>query len=230
MDKDVSYAVVGHRIDASLVKRYPENDGVFDETGELRVFPAQFWRDMYSKEELCAFCVRNGIYGIPTTELRDWLVDRIAGRKAIEIAAGNGVLAKALGISATDSMQQLSPDMIEYYAAIGQGLVKYGPHVKPMAADRAMRALKPQVVIGMWVTHKFRYSEEWRNGNVRGVEEEKIVAVADYIFIGNEEVHRFKPILELEHEQYTFPWLVSRAYNGSANFIRVWKKGAKAVL
>jgi hypothetical protein len=60
-----------------------------------------------------------------------------------------------------------------------------------------------------------------------GVREEKIVQQARYIFIGNRRVHRHKPIFDLPHAEYEFPWLVSRSINGTPEFIGIWEKGAR---
>lgn len=47
---------------------------------------------------------------------------------------------------------------------------------------------------------------------------------AAFVFVGNRSVHARKPIMELPHEEYEFPWLVSKAINGSPNFLAVWSK------
>ena len=75
---------------------------LLDDLGYLRVVPAAFFEDT-TVQERALFGNRHGIYGLLTTELVEWLQDRISGRTAIEIGAGNGSLAHALGIAATDS-------------------------------------------------------------------------------------------------------------------------------
>ncbi len=51
----------------------------------------------------------------------------------------------------------------------------------------------------------------------------------EYIFIGNEQVHRYKPILSLPHEKITPPWLYSRALNGSPDFIAIWRNTSSSI-
>ena len=75
---------------------------MLDARGRLRVVPPSTLASTTPDERLL-FGVRHGAYSFPTEELCDYLRERIAGRRAIEISAGNGVLAEALGIPATDN-------------------------------------------------------------------------------------------------------------------------------
>jgi hypothetical protein len=209
--------------DLSDVKRYPGKAGALDDKGRLVVLPFEFWQQ-YTQIEISHFCSQHGLYCIPTTELVAWLKAEIGERKAIEIGSGNGVLAEALGIPATDSRMQENPFFTAYFAELKQAVVPYGENVRMLDGIDAVRTLKPDVVVAAWVTHKFRENEGWRKGNAFGVAEEYIVRRADYVFIGNRHVHQHKPILEMPHEEYEFPWLVSRSFSGQPNFIGVWKK------
>jgi hypothetical protein len=203
--------------------RDPGTEGALDKSGTLLIHPAEWWAQ-FSQSEIAMFCVRHGIYCVPTTELVDWLRTELEA-PAIEIGSGNGVLANALGIAATDSMMQLDPVIkAQYYDAAGQPTIQYGPNVKRMAADEAVRFYKPRTALACWVTHKFRPHEEWREGNQYGVKEEAILKRARYVFVGNENVHRGKPILELKHRHHHFPWLVSRSMTEAPNFIGIWEK------
>ncbi|GHD04994.1 hypothetical protein GCM10007320_66480 [Pseudorhodoferax aquiterrae] len=178
-------------------------------------------------QERLVFGIRHGLYSFPTEELVAFLANRIRGRSAIEIGAGHGCLAKALGIPATDNRQQEDPRMKAYYTARGQATVPYGDHVEALDAAQAVRKHRPQVVIACWVTHKFDPRHPQAEGSELGVEEEDIVASCEeYIFVGNERVHERKPIWSLPHEKWTPPWLYSRALNGSPDFIGSWGKDA----
>lgn len=171
------------------------------------------------------FGVRNGVYSIPTIELVDFLRTRIGGRRAIEIGAGTGELAKALGIPATDNRQQEEPGLKAYYAQLGQPTVPYGDHVERLDASEAVAKYKPEVVIACWVTHRFDPARESAGGSTSGVDEAAIIAACDeYIFIGNEQVHAQKPIWALPHEKATPPWIYSRAANGSPDFVATWRR------
>jgi hypothetical protein len=215
-----------HAIPIDSIKCDPALEGALDVNGKLVVHPYEFWAQ-FEQVEISAFCVRNGIYCVPTQELVSWLSEQIAGRKAIEIGAGNGVLASHLGIPATDNRMQEWSHVAARYEEIKQAVVKYGEHVKPMDAEKAVRAFKPKVVISAWVTHKYFETAHERGGNIHGVREENIIANAQYISICNRHVHRHKPALDIPHEEFEFPWLVSRAFGDAANFIAVWKKGAR---
>lgn len=191
--------------------------------GKLQVLPAAFWRQ-YQQPQITAFCVMHGFYSIPTVELVEWLRERIAGLTALEVGSGNGVLAEALGIRATDSRQQSRAEIKAYYTALRQAPVSYGTNVECFTAKEAVGKYKPDVVLGAWVTHKYNPSEHWREGNRDGLDEVAIVCRADYINIGHTYVHRNKPVLQIPHEVFYPDWLVSRALSPGKNYIAVWGK------
>ncbi|MFN9470924.1 hypothetical protein [Acidovorax sp.] len=201
---------------------------LLDAEGGLRVLPASDLKGTNAAERLM-FGVRHGIYSIPTIELVEYLRERVAGRCAIEIGAGSGVLARALGIPATDNRQQEEPGLKAYYAQLGQPTVPYGEHVERLDASEAVTKYKPEVVIACWVTHRFDPARESAGGSSSGVDEAAIIAACDeYIFIGNEQVHAHKPIWELPHEKQTPAWLFSRAANGSPDFVATWRRAPKS--
>lgn len=197
---------------------------LLDERRNLRVVPACVLEDTTPQERML-FGVRSGLYSFPTEELCAFLQERIRGRRAIEIGAGHGVLAKALSIPATDNRQQEDSAVKAHYAAIGQPTVPYGDHVEKLDAASAVGKYRPDVVIACWVTHRFDPQRPHAGGNRSGVDEAEIIASCDeYIFIGNEHVHAHKPIWALPHEKSTPPWLYSRAINGSRDFIGIWRR------
>lgn len=190
--------------------------------GRLRVLPAEYWATT-SPEERALFGHRHGVYGFPTTELVEYLKELIGDRKAIEIGAGSGVLAEALGIPATDSKQQEEAEYRAHYATIKQPIVPYGPNVIKCEASEAVRKYKPDVVIGCWVTHKYDMRRHSAGGNEVGVKEEYILDRCEtYVVIGNEKVHAGKSIWKQPHSIIYPDWLYSRARNGTRDFIAVW--------
>ncbi|CAN7761249.1 hypothetical protein LJR039_007111 [Pseudorhodoferax sp. LjRoot39] len=200
---------------------------MLDARGRARVVPASTLASTTPEERLL-FGVRHGLYSFPTEELCSHLRERIAGRRAIEIGAGNGVLAEALGIPATDNRQQDQAEVKAYYQRLGQPTVPYGDNVEMLDAAAAIAKYKPDVVIGCWVTHRFDPRSPERGGSTTGVDEEAIVAGCDeYIFIGNQQVHAPKPIWMLPHECETPDWIYSRAMNGTPDFIAVWSRMAR---
>lgn len=195
--------------------------------GRLRVLPAAFWAGT-TVAERALFGTRHGLYSFPTTELAAHLGALIAGRPAIEIGAGHGVLAAALGITGTDSYQQAKEPYKTYYRLHGQPAVPYGPDVVEAHASRAVRRYRPQVVIGCWVTHKYDRARHAAGGNEAGVDEEDILRNCQmYIVVGNEQVHAGKKIWARPHQISYPPFVYSRAVNGTRDFIAVWARGGR---
>jgi hypothetical protein len=170
------------------------SDRLLDDRGRLRVVPARELATTLPEERLL-FGVRHGLYGFSTLELVDFLRTRIAVRSAIEIGAGHGVLAQALGIPATDNRQQEDEYIQTYYRALGQPTVPYGDHVEKLEAAAALAKYRPQVVIACWVTHRLEAERSETDSGATVVDEAAIVAACEhYIVIGNERVLAHKLI------------------------------------
>lgn len=190
-----------------------------DAAGRIRVLPAAYWEST-TVQERALFGLCTGSYSYPTLELVERLREIVAGRPAIEIGAGHGVLAEALGIPGTDSYQQRAPKYRALYEAIGQAIVPYGPAVVEMHADHAIRHYKPEVVIGCWVTHKYDPKEHQRGGNEAGIDELDILRhCAAYVVVGHDQVHRHKPIWGQKHTIEFPPYVYSRAFTRGRDFI-----------
>ncbi len=200
---------------------------VLDARGRLRVLPAEFWMGT-TTEERAIFGHRHAIYAFPTTELVEYLGRLIDGRSAIEIGAGHGVLAEALGIPATDNRMQAKAKYRRIYERAGQPVVTYGRNVIELDAHAAVRRYRPEVVIGCWVTHRYDPRRHWAGGNEIGIDEADVIAnTQQYVVIGNDVTHASKPIWELPHAKAHPPWLFSRAMNGSPDFIATWSGGSQ---
>ncbi len=192
------------------------------EKGKLQIMDADFYKSI-PHDHLRIFCVKNGIYQLPTTELVKWLEDKIDGRLAIEIASGNGSLAEALNITATDSFIQEDPAVKMAYESMKQQIVPYGRNVKKMEAKIAIKKYTPKVVIACWATQKYQPGDT--QAFMWGVNEEYVIKRAEtYIHIGNRDSHDQKKILSKTHSVYQFPWLYSRGENPKNNIIYVWEK------
>lgn len=192
-------------------------------TGRMRVLPASYWAST-TVDERALFGHSHGIYLFPTVELVERLKLIIAGRRAIEIGAGNGVLAEALDIPATDSFQQVKEPWKSIYEAIRHPLAPYGPNVIDMHASRAVRHYKPDVVIGAWVTHKYDPQRHELGGNMVGVDQPDILRNCQLlVLVGNEVTHELNPLWERQHEIEYPDYVWSRAHNGSREFIASWR-------
>jgi hypothetical protein len=196
-------------------------DAVLLEAEQLKILPAATLAKI-DQTDLLFWCFQRAIYGLPSVELVDWLRAKIAGRSAIEIGAGNGALARALGIPATDSWMQAKPEIERYYRSIGQTPISYAPDVERLDARAAIKKYQPDVVVGSWITHRYMKERPELGGNAEGVDEHWVIEqVETYIFIGAQSTHHQKPILELPHERLAPIWLFGRG-KPNERFIAVW--------
>lgn len=200
---------------------------VIDTNGLPKVMPAAFYADT-TPDERSLLAWRHGLYLLPTHELVQRLRLLIDGRNAIEIGSGNGVLAKALGIQATDNRMQEWPDIRAHYQLKGQPTVRYGDNVEQLDAVEAVSKYKPQVIIASWVTHRYDPSRPELGGNMYGVDEELLLyGCEEYIFVGNERVHQVKPLLSRRHALEHPSHLYSRSDYKTRGFIGRWVGYAK---
>jgi len=203
---------------------------LLDEKDMLRVLPYS----VYTKLDLAhiqAWAGKNGVYTFPTTELIDWIHHRIAGRKAIEICAGNGAIGRALKIVTTDSYNQCLPEMKAYYKALGQECTDPPSDVYQFEAMEAVDTLKPKVVVASYATQKYLPGDEGPptiGSSVYGVDELAMLPlIQTYIFIGSDMSHGDKRILKFPHETHRFPWIVTRGLHPEQNFIKVWDNACR---
>lgn len=180
----------------------------------------------YSRDSLRLWCLEHARYGLPTRELITWLKDFIGDRTSIEIGSGSGDLAFHLNIRATDSRLQDDPMVAAYYRMLRQPVIKYPPFVEKLAASAAIEKYKPQVVVASWVTRwidETDATEAAKGGNMYGIKEDLIVKSGiTYVLIGNIAVHKHKSIFEMEHKEYVFPFVKSRAFDERLDRIWVW--------
>lgn len=202
---------------------------MIDEEGRIK--PVAFKEiNRFSQNDISAFCVRHGLYQLPTIELIKWLKEEMGDPShAIEVGAGNGCIGRALGIKMYDNMHQDSDLMQEYYATMNQPTVKYGGDVIKMNGNKAVNCFRPKVVISCWVTQKFLQGDSERkpptNSSMYGVNElDYIGKLEKYIHVGNENVHHDKRLLrKVWYREYKFPWLVSRSLDRDKNVIYLFK-------
>lgn len=201
------------------------HEALIDPDGSLRVMPFEYFKDI-KPNNIKQFCLEQGIYCLPTKELIDYLRGEIGTLKTIEIGAGHGTISRELDIIATDSMMQQDPEINGIYRAMGQAPVNYGKNVQAYDAEAAIRKYHPECVIAAWVTHKYNPKQHYREGNMRGVKEEWILSrVEKYIFIGNTQTHKMKPILHISHRTIEPEWIVSRVFRkpGYQDVIWIWE-------
>lgn len=198
---------------------------VIDENGRPRVVPASVFAGV-DQANIAALCVKHAFYGVVTCELVEFIREQINGRCAIEIGAGNGVLAEALNITGVDNRMQDWPWVRATYEMSQQPTVRYGANVVHMDGIEALSHYRPQVVIGNWLTHFYRPERHWAGGNMYAPDERQILEnVETFILVGNSKTHAGHSLLDNAHDTYEPSWLYSRAVRGT-NFVKVWLGGA----
>ncbi len=209
--------VLEHR-DVSHIDR-----ALLDSNGRMKaLFPCADFQLNFSWETMLYWCHQKARYILPTLELVMFLREIIGDKFAIEIGSGNGDLGYMLGIPETDSYMQTEAAISALYRLGRQVPTSPPPSVAKMDANFAVQHLRPEVVVGAWITQKHRQGET--KGNMFGVEEEKILDQGcTYIHVGNTVVHGDKRIRSRKHEVYRIPGHISRAQNPTENVIYVWK-------
>ena len=140
---------------------------------EVRINPFSFYQE-FSRDEILSVMHKHGIYCLPTTELIEYLDKRLSELKyyylagadsykdhTIEICAGHGAIAQALGIKATDRKLQEDPKIAAYYLLNGQPLIKYPSHVEKLTANQAFDKYRPKFVVASFCTHKLIQGQKY---------------------------------------------------------------------
>jgi hypothetical protein len=165
--------------------------------------------------------LKEALYVLPTEELINFL-DNELGDNAIEIGSGRGFIGRELGIICTDSHLQERQDIILQYTLMGQPVIKYPKHVRRMDAIKAVMALHPDTVLGCFVTHKWR--DDTQDGNYWGVDFNNLLKrIKRLILVGNLNVHKNNPILQLPHKEIKLGGLITRAVDQDQNRILIWE-------
>ncbi|MHD0644224.1 hypothetical protein ACYPKM_01140 [Pseudomonas aeruginosa] len=194
---------------------------------QLKVMATDFYRQ-FSQKSISVFCMHFGLYCLPTIELLDVLnrliMEVSPSRNAIEIGSGNGAIGRGLGIPATDNFMQDDPTISSLYQAQGQATIKYGTNVTKIDGNRAVKEMRPDVVIAAWVTHKYDERRPQHEGNMFGVVEEDILKqVKRYVVVGNKQIHKQKPIMPKVSQVIEGDFLISRSLRfPGENAIFVW--------
>lgn len=211
----MSAMILSRNVSADAVR-----EAVLDEQGRIKVLPASEWL-AFPWEEVRLFMHLYPIYVLPTRELIDALRALIAPySNVIEIGAGTGNIGRNLGIVMTDSYLQERIDIMAYYEAHGQPTIKYPEDVLPYDANKAVRRMRPDCVLGCYVTHYSAYGP----GNSWGVDFKAILCnVRRLILVGNEKTHGANPLMKVYHKEIEMPdALLTRAGSGADNKIFVW--------
>lgn len=227
-DKDAKGDVAGpHRIKSELrleaIRLMLE---VLEPTGRIRLLPSSFWKAL-DPDLLILFAITAARWTIVTTELIEWLRDEIAGRKAIEIGAGAGDLGSHLGILQTDSFSHCeTPEVLARARRLHHAVPLPPPQVRRLDGLMAVRALRPEVVVGSWITEYGLVPRPGVTDNTSsfGVRETALVHEAAYILVGHVGTHGTKRILDFPHEEHRPSWLVSRAVDPTGDRIWTWKR------
>ena len=233
--------VLGGTIGLDNVHSHEEQDTAFEKARQVLMPEGTFQmttsaeiREKLTHLEIRLFMNKMGMYVLPTLDLvEDLKVLLPDPATTIEVGAGNGVIADALGIKATDSYQQhesFKPpkkykDLQDQFRNSGVPMVQYGPNVLRVDAATAVKRFKPKAVLGCFVTHKYDKTQHDRKGNALGVDFLKLFKSVDRIvLVGNETVHELNPIMDLPTISATSDALITRAKFQEKNRIYVWDK------
>lgn len=188
--------------------------------GKLIPLPYEFYKSL-TDNEIKYFLLVHGIYVLPTTELIAFLKENMLNENTIEIGCGLGCIGRSLNIKMTDNKMQSWPDVVKLYTLSKQPVIVYPDDVIEMDAVEAVKYFKPDTTIGAFITHQFNGV----SGNMYGPKEELILKnTKRYINIGNLFTHREKPILALNHLEFYFPWIITRAVDQKKNRIFIFDK------
>ena len=189
---------------------------------EMKILPASIW-ESFPWAEMRLLLHETGTYVVPTEELIDYLDKLIGEESAIEICAGNGFIVRELGIPVTDSYQQQDDlGTSIYYQLAGQPTIKYPKDVIKMEANKAVDRYRPHTVLACYATHKWRY--DTMSGNDKGVDFNKLIRkVKRLILVGNTEVHKDNPLMNIPHEEIILPGLMTRSAHPETNRIFIWE-------
>lgn len=189
---------------------------------EMRILPASVW-ESFSWSEVRLLLHETGTYVVPTEELIEFLDGLIGEESAIEICAGNGFIGRELGIPVTDSYQQQDdPATSLLYSLAGQPTIKYPKDVVKLEANKAVDKFRPHTVIACYATHKWRY--DTMSGNDKGVDFQKLLRkVKRLVLVGNTEVHKDNPLMDIPHEEIILPGYITRSAHPDTNRIFIWE-------
>lgn len=189
---------------------------------EMRILPASVW-ESFSWSEVRLLLHETGTYVVPTEELIEFLDGLIGEESAIEICAGNGFIGRELGIPVTDSYQQQDdPATSLLYSLAGQPTIKYPKDVVKLEANKAVDKFRPHTVIACYATHKWRY--DTMSGNDKGVDFQKLLRkVKRLVLVGNTEVHKDNPLMDIPHEEIILPGYITRSAHPETNRIFIWE-------
>lgn len=177
----------------------------------------------FSPEQIRLFLHKYGLYTLPTVELIEYLSAEIKGRPAIEIGAGLGVIGRALGIPTTDNKMQSWPEIKAHYDLLRQPTIQYPRDIVELDAHAAVKKYRPQVVIGSYITHKWRPGMS--SGNQFGVDTVKLIrSVNEYMMIGSMDIHlKNDPAMAYLDRIEQHDFLITRSDRDRSVIFR-WKK------
>lgn len=207
------------------------DDLLLDERSLYKAVPASLLLRL-PHNHLQVWAHDHAIYQFVTIEMIGWLREQIGEAKALEICAGNGVIARTLGITGIDSRVQetayFQRCLKEKYGpeAEYQQLTRPPKEIKKYEAMEAVRVFRPEIVIGAFVTPKGTREQSAKGimGNAYGPNmQELLQRVKKCIHFGNRNTHLPNPIYDMPHHELEFPWLVNRSFDQSLNRVWVWE-------
>lgn len=203
---------------------------LLDERGLYKAVPSDILAGI-DHETLYKFGCKHAIFQFVTTEMLEWIKEKIRGVSALEINAGNGVISRSLGITGIDSRIQEKEQFQKIaYAKLGALMedMSFTPpprEIKKYEALEAVRVFRPHTVIGAYVTQKGTVIDNLSGiaSNHWGVDERLMLTkIKRYIKFGSLSAHGTTRILDMPHEELHFDWLFTRHPDRSQNRVWIW--------
>lgn len=204
---------------------------LLDDHGLYKAVPSAVLA-VFDHADLYKFGCKHAVFQFVTTEMLDWIKEKINGVSSLEINAGNGVISRTLGITGIDSRIQDKPEFQqiakEKYGELmdEMSFTKPPKEIKKYEALEAVRVFRPHTVIGAYVTQKGTIADKLTGvvSNHWGVDERQMLTkIKRYIKFGSITTHGTTRILDLPHEELHFDWLYTRHPDRIQNRVWIWE-------
>jgi hypothetical protein len=165
------------------------------------------------------YCVQRGLYQFITKELVHYL-SVLKDGVTIEVGSGNGLLAAALDIPATDNRMQERSVVIARYLQAGQTPIAYGSNVELLDGHKAKEKYQPNVIVSVWLTGNKGLSG--KQLNMYGYNLKSLASGVTFVLVGNEFTHADCIPFGKACWEVSAAWIISRGEYADKNRIWVW--------
>lgn len=194
------------------------------EDGLLRLLPLAAY-EVIPRPLLSYWAMLWGYWILPTVELVAWVREQLGDRPAVEVAAGAGVLGRALGIACIDwNTRRHFPEIALITRLAQQRDPARGAHVLDEEAWAAIVQRRPRAVVAAYPVQRVYEGDPAVFGGSRcGIEEWRIVrSVERYLVLGSAGAIGKRKISRLPHRRVRAPGLVTRCLYPEEEYAWIW--------